>query len=136
MVGNSSSASFPRKRESSADSELDSRFRGNDGKGELSRRQGSAGDWGAVLALTLCVSTLIASEFMPASILTPIASDLHVSEGVAGQAITLGAVGGGLLFDAGGHRATFLASAVLLAASAPFGLLGTRGPAAQASSIS
>ncbi|RKH14706.1 MFS transporter [Corallococcus sp. CA053C] len=45
--------------------------------------------WGAVFALTLCVSTLIASEFMPVSLLTPIASDLHVSEGRAGQAIAV-----------------------------------------------
>jgi predicted MFS family arabinose efflux permease len=45
--------------------------------------------WGAVLALTLCVSTLIASEFMPVSILTPIASDLHLTEGAAGQAISI-----------------------------------------------
>ncbi len=45
--------------------------------------------WGAVLALTLCVSTLIASEFMPVSILTPIASDLHLTEGTAGQAISV-----------------------------------------------
>lgn len=48
-----------------------------------------AGGWSAVLALTLCVSTLIASEFMPVSILTPIASDLGVSEGIAGQAISI-----------------------------------------------
>src|SRR6478735_1631736 len=46
-----------------------------------------SGGWGAVLALTLCVSTLIASEFMPVSLLTPIASGLRVSEGQAGQAI-------------------------------------------------
>lgn len=45
--------------------------------------------WGAVFALTLCVSTLIASEFMPVSILTPIASELHLTEGVAGQAIAI-----------------------------------------------
>ena len=45
--------------------------------------------WGAVFALTLCVSTLIASEFMPVSLLTPIASDLGVSEGRAGQAIAV-----------------------------------------------
>ena len=36
-----------------------------------------SGGWGAVFALTLCVSTLIASEFMPVSLLTPIASDLQ-----------------------------------------------------------
>jgi predicted MFS family arabinose efflux permease len=34
--------------------------------------------WGAVFALTLCVATLIASEFMPISLLTPIATDLHM----------------------------------------------------------
>jgi predicted MFS family arabinose efflux permease len=50
------------------------------------------GEWGAVLALTLCVSTLIASEFMPVSLLTPIASDLQVSEGQAGQAIAVSGV--------------------------------------------
>ncbi|NGM48986.1 MFS transporter [Caulobacter sp. 602-2] len=45
--------------------------------------------WNAVGALTLCVSTLIASEFMPVSLLTPIAADLHVTEGQAGQAIAV-----------------------------------------------
>ncbi|MCD2323054.1 MFS transporter [Sphingomonas sp. IC-56] len=45
--------------------------------------------WGAVVALTLCVATLIASEFMPVSILSPIASDLHLTEGAAGQAISV-----------------------------------------------
>jgi integrase len=42
-----------------------------------------------VFALTLCVGTLIASEFMPVSLLTPIATGLHISEGEAGQAITV-----------------------------------------------
>jgi predicted MFS family arabinose efflux permease len=50
------------------------------------------GAWGAVFALTLCVSTLIASEFMPVSLLTPIASDLHLTEGQAGQAISISGV--------------------------------------------
>src|SRR5206468_2700128 len=54
----------------------------------LNRTSKSRGGWGAVLALTLCVSTLIASEFMPVSLLTPIASGLRVTEGQAGQAIT------------------------------------------------
>jgi predicted MFS family arabinose efflux permease len=53
------------------------------------RGLGTTGGWGAVLALTLCVSTLIAAEFMPVSLLTPIASDLHVTDGVAGQAISV-----------------------------------------------
>jgi predicted MFS family arabinose efflux permease len=45
--------------------------------------------WGAVFALTLCVATLIASEFMPVSLLTPIALDLRITEGSAGQAIAV-----------------------------------------------
>ena len=50
------------------------------------------GGWPAVFALTLCVSTLIASEFMPVSLLTPIASGLQVSEGQAGQAIAVSGI--------------------------------------------
>lgn len=45
--------------------------------------------WGAVFALTLCVATLIASEFMPVSLLTPLAADLRMTEGHAGQAIAV-----------------------------------------------
>jgi predicted MFS family arabinose efflux permease len=37
--------------------------------------------------MTLCVAMLIAAEFMPVSLLTPLAADLHASEGMAGQAI-------------------------------------------------
>jgi len=39
--------------------------------------------------MTLCVFALIASEFMPVSLLTPIAADLHVTEGMAGQGIAI-----------------------------------------------
>ena len=39
--------------------------------------------------MTLCVALLIASEFMPVSLLTPIAHDLGATEGVAGQAISV-----------------------------------------------
>lgn len=39
--------------------------------------------------MTLCVFALIASEFMPVSLLTPLAVDLHVNEGVAGQGIAI-----------------------------------------------
>ncbi|MBH2811231.1 MFS transporter [Serratia liquefaciens] len=45
--------------------------------------------WGGVFAMTLCVFVLIASEFMPVSLLTLIASDLHISEGLAGQGIAI-----------------------------------------------
>ncbi|MDB5593281.1 MAG: transporter [Hyphomicrobiales bacterium] len=47
------------------------------------------GNWSAAFALTLCVATLIASEFMPVSLLTPLATDLRMSEGMAGQAISV-----------------------------------------------
>jgi predicted MFS family arabinose efflux permease len=45
--------------------------------------------WAGVLAMTLCVFALIASEFMPVSLLTPMAADLHVTEGMAGQGIAI-----------------------------------------------
>lgn len=45
--------------------------------------------WSGVFAMTLCVFTLIASEFMPVSLLTPMAADLHVTEGMAGQGIAI-----------------------------------------------
>lgn len=41
--------------------------------------------------MTLCVFALIASEFMPVSLLTLLAADLQVSEGVAGQGIAISA---------------------------------------------
>lgn len=50
-------------------------------------RPGAA--WGAVGSMALCVAVLIASEFMPVSLLTPIATDLGVTEGQAGQAISI-----------------------------------------------
>lgn len=45
--------------------------------------------WGAVLAMALAAFVLVASEFMPVSLLTPVAADLHVSEGQAGQGIAV-----------------------------------------------
>jgi predicted MFS family arabinose efflux permease len=47
---------------------------------------------GAVLSMALCVMVLIASEFMPVSLLTPIASDLRMTEGLAGQAISVSGI--------------------------------------------
>lgn len=46
-------------------------------------------NWGGVYAMTLCVFALIASEFMPVSLLTPIAKDLGITEGLAGQGIAI-----------------------------------------------
>lgn len=45
--------------------------------------------WGPVLALSLGAFALVASEFMPVSLLTPIATDLQITEGQAGQAISI-----------------------------------------------
>jgi predicted MFS family arabinose efflux permease len=45
--------------------------------------------WSAVGSMALCVAMLIASEFMPVSLLTPIAFDLGATEGMAGQAISI-----------------------------------------------
>ncbi|MCF2494811.1 MULTISPECIES: MFS transporter [Dyadobacter] len=48
--------------------------------------------WIAVYSISLAVAGLITSEFLPVSILTPIARDLHVTEGMAGQAISVTAL--------------------------------------------
>jgi predicted MFS family arabinose efflux permease len=49
-------------------------------------------DWTAVYALALGVAGLITAEFLPVSLLTPMAADLHITEGIAGQAISITAV--------------------------------------------
>jgi hypothetical protein len=48
--------------------------------------------WSAVCALSLCVFVLIASEFLPVSLLTPIAADLAITEGQAGRAISVSGI--------------------------------------------
>jgi predicted MFS family arabinose efflux permease len=45
--------------------------------------------WGPIFAMSLAAFALVASEFMPVSLLTPIAADFHISEGQAGQAISI-----------------------------------------------
>ncbi|MBZ9998310.1 MFS transporter [Mesorhizobium sp. BH1-1-4] len=52
--------------------------------------------WGAVVSLALGVFGLVTAEFLPASLLTPMARDLGVSEGVAGQAVTATAIVGAI----------------------------------------
>lgn len=41
-------------------------------------------NWSAVFAVAFCVACLITVEFLPVSLLTPMAQDLGISEGVAG----------------------------------------------------
>jgi predicted MFS family arabinose efflux permease len=49
-------------------------------------------NWSGVAAMSLCVFVLIASEFLPVSLLTPIANELALSEGQAGQAISISGI--------------------------------------------
>ncbi|MGF7054446.1 putative MFS family arabinose efflux permease [Bosea sp. OAE752] len=49
----------------------------------------SIASWGAVFSMALCVAMLIASEFMPVSLLTPMAEGLSATEGQTGQAISI-----------------------------------------------
>lgn len=45
--------------------------------------------WSGVIAMSVCAFALVASEFLPVSLLTPIAKDLNITEGMAGQGITI-----------------------------------------------
>lgn len=97
----------------------------------------TANAWGAVGSMTLCVAMLIASEFMPVSLLTPIASDLNATEGMAGQAIAISgffAVATSLFIATVASRfdrrhvlialtAVMVSSLVLIAEAPNFGLL-------------
>ncbi|WP_274426715.1 MFS transporter [Chelativorans sp. YIM 93263] len=48
--------------------------------------------WAAVFSMALGVFGLVTAEFLPASLLTPMAGDLNITEGMAGQAVTATAV--------------------------------------------
>ncbi|WP_333982536.1 MFS transporter [Ectopseudomonas khazarica] len=48
-----------------------------------------SGSWGGVLAISVCAFALVASEFLPVSLLTLIANDLNITEGMAGQGIAI-----------------------------------------------
>jgi predicted MFS family arabinose efflux permease len=66
-----------------------------DTAGATATRQEAANQpayWSGVLAMTLCAFALVASEFMPVSLLTPIAADLKITEGLAGQAISVSGI--------------------------------------------
>jgi predicted MFS family arabinose efflux permease len=80
--------------------------------------------WGAVFAMALGVFGLVTAEFLPASLLTPMAADLRITEGTAGQAVTATAVVGmmtSLVISAAtsriDRRVVLLAFSVLLIAS-------------------
>ncbi|HZW13477.1 MAG TPA: MFS transporter [Noviherbaspirillum sp.] len=93
--------------------------------------------WSAVGSMSMCVAMLIASEFMPVSLLTPISADLHATEGMAGQAISISglfAVATSLLIPTFASRfnrrsvlmaltGVMLASLLLIAEAPNFGVL-------------
>lgn len=51
--------------------------------------QTNTAHWSAVFSLFMGVTSLIAAEFIPVSLLTPMALDLGITEGMAGQAVTV-----------------------------------------------
>lgn len=55
----------------------------------MTSRSTQKNGWSAVLAMSLAAFALVASEFMPVSLLTPIAAELHITEGQAGQGISV-----------------------------------------------
>jgi len=93
--------------------------------------------WLAVVALGLGIFTLVTSEFLPASLLSPIAAELGISEGTAGQLVTAtsisGIVGGPLIVSTlpridrrwvmTGLTTLAIASNVLVALAPAFGLM-------------
>lgn len=62
--------------------------------------------WSAIFSLSFSVLCLVTAELLPVSLLTPIASALNVSEGMAGQAVTATSIAGTLasLFIAAATR--------------------------------
>lgn len=59
------------------------------GTEEINETPQARGSWSGVYAMAVCAFALIASEFLPVSLLTPIASDLGITEGMAGQGIAI-----------------------------------------------
>lgn len=66
------------------------------GLGGLANHTEETGYWSGVIAMLLCVFALAASKFIPVSLLTLIADDLHVTQGMAGQGIAISGAFAGL----------------------------------------
>lgn len=85
----------------------------------------AATPWPAVVCMALLTFLLVGLEFMPVSLLTPIAQDLAVTEGQAGQAITVSGFfavitslfGNGLLRRLDRRSVVLLYTAALVASS-------------------
>src|SRR5690606_12662777 len=57
-------------------------------------RTADARAWGSVVTLSFGIAMLVASEFLPASVLPALAADVGVTEGTAGLAVAATAVAG------------------------------------------
>ncbi|MGY0588120.1 MAG: hypothetical protein ACW7DY_20745 [Paraglaciecola chathamensis] len=44
--------------------------------------------WWAVFSTSLGIFGIVGAEFLPASLLSPMATDLNITEGMAGQSVT------------------------------------------------
>jgi MFS transporter, DHA1 family, purine ribonucleoside efflux pump len=62
----------------------------------LPNRSWSTSTWLSVVSLAFASFALVSSELLPMGLLTPMARDIGVSEGAAGQAVTLTAIFAGL----------------------------------------
>src|SRR5262245_37558580 len=62
----------------------------------LANRSWSAATWFSVPSLGFGSFSLVSSELLPMGLLSPLARDIGVSEGAAGQAVTLTAIFAGL----------------------------------------
>lgn len=58
-------------------------------RSETSSFNTTPANWSAVFSLALGVTSLVAAEFIPISLLTPMARDLGITEGTAGQSVTV-----------------------------------------------
>ena len=55
-------------------------------------QQDTPSSWGGVWGMAIGVAALVTAEFMPVSLLTPMAHGLGISEGIAGQTISATAI--------------------------------------------
>ncbi|MER9875682.1 MFS transporter [Mesorhizobium sp. M0195] len=93
--------------------------------GEAAAADSTTTPWSAVVCLSLLTFLLVGLEFLPVSLLTPIAQDLAVSEGQAGQAIAVSGFfavvtslfGNSLLRNVDRRTVVLLHTAVLAASS-------------------
>ncbi|MFJ5160620.1 MFS transporter [Pantoea sp. NPDC088449] len=104
---------------------------------EETREASVKAQWSAIFSLSFSVICLVTAELLPISLLTPIASALNVTEGLAGQAVTATSVVGTIasLFIAAATRRLdrrhvlmmfslfFIASNVLVSLSTRYSML-------------